>query len=70
MNNFIQDLEVASIDASVNVTECTVLRCCALTRHQMSVRESLQFSGSSKNYGSLLTVLIGVNCVPVRTVSE
>ena len=38
MNNFKQDLEVASIDASVNVTECTVLRCCALTRHQMSFR--------------------------------
>ena len=36
----------------------------------MSVRLSLQFSVSSKLYGSLLTVVTGVNCVPVRTVSR
>ena len=28
----------------------------------------LSFSGSYKIYGSLLTVLIGINCVPVRAV--
>ena len=29
---------------------------------------NLSFSGSYKIYGSLLTVLIGINCVPVRAV--
>ena len=29
---------------------------------------NLSFSGSYEIYGSLLTVLIGINCVPVRAV--
>ena len=51
MNNSKQDLEVALIEYMLQFYHAT--------------RQSLQFSGSSKIYGSLLTVLIGVNCVPV-----
>ena len=39
-----------------------------LTCHQMRVIDEV--SGSGKIHGSVLTDLIGVNCVPVRTVSE
>ena len=70
-----KDVEVASIEYSgawINVRDCTILSCCAANINKPPDESYIKFIIFLEQYNStfVYSLFTGVNCLPVRNVSN